>query len=275
MSRRGTMGLLLVLAGACADAPPPGLGPAMAAIELPKALREVSGMVAHGEQFLCVQDERGQLYVVDRDGTIQEQRKFGPKGDYEDLAVVGDELFVLRSDGALLRRPLGGGETGPSYQLGSPDFEYESLAYDQHRHRLLLTAKATRLPHVGPEPVRAVLAFELTRGEPAATPAVELSLVAFAQAAAAVGHRGRFGLRIGALAVDPDGELLWVLAGPDGMLFAMAWSGAVRGAWRLDLRLLPQAEGLCFDATGRLWIASEAAGGTARLVAYTRPALPR
>lgn len=275
MNRRVAVALLPALLGGCAESSTGGLGQPSTTIELPKALREVSGVVAAADRFLCVQDERGQLYVVDGRGQLQEQRKFGGKGDYEDLAVVGDELFVLRSDGTLLQRRLGGGDAGVEFALGRPGLEYESLAYDAPRHRLLLAAKAATAPGVPLGAVRDVLAFDLGRRELATTPALQLSLDACARAAAAAGHRGRFALRIGALAVDPGGEVLWVLAGADGLLFAVAWNGDVRAAWRLDTRLLPQAEGLSFDATGRLWFASEAAGGTARLVAYARPTLPR
>lgn len=271
---RAAVTLLTVLAG-CAERAATDLGPPRTTLELPKALREVSGVVAAADRFLCVQDERGQLYVVDGRGEIQEQRKFGPKGDYEDLAVVDDELFVLRSDGTLLQRSLGGGDAGAEFALGRPGVEYEALAHDAKRARLLVAEKGAlaRGATLGAE--RNVLAFDLGSRSAAPGLALRLSLDACSRAAAAAGLRGRLELRISAVAVDPTGDTLWVLAGADGALFAVAWDGQVRGAWGLDRRLLPQAEGLCFDATGRMWFASEAAGGTARLVAFGRPHLPR
>jgi uncharacterized protein YjiK len=267
--------LALLAALAACSAPPAGggLGGPVAVLELPKGLRELSGVAVVGAQFWCVQDERGAIYRVDRDGKVVADAKFGAKGDYEDLAVVGDDPFVLRSDGRLVA--VADDRIAAEYELGSPGYEYESLAHDAARRRLLYAPKASgkRLAALGDE--RPVYAFDLATRAAVTEPILRLSLAATLRVAVAAGLGGAIELRTSALAVDPDGEHLWVLAGTDRLLVQASWDGAVHAVYRLDAELLPQPEALCFDADGLLWIGTEGAGDRAKLVAFARPSPTR
>src|SRR5262245_58202966 len=72
---------------------------------LPPQLREVSAIVAVDERTVaCVQDEVGALFFVDLRGELPlRMAPFAERGDYEGLARVGDDFWVLRSDGFLMR----------------------------------------------------------------------------------------------------------------------------------------------------------------------------
>lgn len=68
------------------------------------ALLEISGIAfTSKDEMYALQDEEGQLYrVALSDGRILYSSRFWKKGDYEDVAVTGNHIIVLRSDGALL-----------------------------------------------------------------------------------------------------------------------------------------------------------------------------
>jgi uncharacterized protein YjiK len=263
--------LLGALAACSATESGHGLGRPIAVLELPKGLRELSGVAAVGAQFWCVQDERGAIYRVDRDGNTVADTKFGAKGDYEDLAVVDELAFVLRSDGHLVA--VEHGKATGEFALGSRGYEYESLAYDAPHQRLLYAPKASgkRLAALGDD--RPVYAFDLATRTAQLEPVLRLSLAATVRVAVAAGLGGAIELRTSALATDPDGEHVWVLSGPDRLLVAARRDGTVRAVFRLDGNLLPQPEALCFDAGGLLWIGTEGAGERAKLVAFPRPTL--
>lgn len=252
---------------ACSTKAP--LGPALHSIKLKKSLREVSGMVAVDTQFLCVQDERGTLFRLNRDGDVVAEQRFGANGDYEDLAQVGEQVFVLRSDGQLLA--IQGDAVHATYSLGQRAYEYESLAHDNTRQRLLFAPKASgkHLKQLGDD--RPIFAFDLRTNTPDPTPVLTISRTAVREACRAVGGARSVQLRLTALAVDPLGQQLWLLSGPDALLFACDWTGKVLGAFPLDQDLLPQPEALCFDAQRLLWIGSEGTSGKARLLAWHVP----
>src|SRR5574339_1290939 len=71
-------------------------------------LREISGIVwdNHNDQFIAHQDEKGQIFFLDRSaGAIMgDPYVFTPeKGDYEDIAIIDKDIYVLRSDGAIFK----------------------------------------------------------------------------------------------------------------------------------------------------------------------------
>src|SRR5688572_15956971 len=109
---------------------------------LPDDLREISAIAAADDHTLaCVQDEKGSLYFFDLDqGRVVRRAKFGPKGDYEGLAKVGDDYWVLRSDGMMLRLVAAADryEIAETLATGLGVKEFEGLAVDRAANRFVL-----------------------------------------------------------------------------------------------------------------------------------------
>ncbi|MGB3800733.1 MAG: hypothetical protein WA952_13035, partial [Lewinella sp.] len=73
-------------------------------VELPDELEEISGLTLDGDDLLAIQDENGIIFRVSAvDGSITERIWFGDDGDYEGLALVGEEIWVAKSNGHLYR----------------------------------------------------------------------------------------------------------------------------------------------------------------------------
>lgn len=133
---------------AIADANPRQASP-IAVWILPPELREVSGltMTADGRMF-AHQDEDGTIYQIDPKTGIVVKRfalEGKPVGDFEAIAAVGTDLYLLESNGKLFvfregpedaRVPFTKYET----RLGK-ECEFESLAYEPDSSRLLLACK--------------------------------------------------------------------------------------------------------------------------------------
>lgn len=69
--------------------------------DLPDILNEISGIaIADTNTVLCIQDELGAVFKYNLSNEeIVKVYRFTDVGDFEDIAINGDFLFVLRSDG--------------------------------------------------------------------------------------------------------------------------------------------------------------------------------
>lgn len=241
-------------------------------VYLPPELMEVSALTeAVAGRVSCLQDENGEIYIVDLErGEIVQSQSFGPPGDYEGLAVTetGD-FWVLRSDGALLELYPGNGglAIGTEYRLsGSGHKDFEGLAYDPVRNRLLVSAKDK-------DPVdkdlRHVFAFDLQHKSFEKAPYLELSITAVNQrlrdsgieVPRRVSKKGKvkdaLKLRFSSLAIRPGTGDLVLLSSSEPCLLTLDSSGTIRNLQTLDPGTLPKPEGLVFLSRDKLLIASE------------------
>jgi len=116
---------------------------------MPDALNEISGIAFHqgkANMLYAEQDEEGRVYYFDLNNMHLTHTKFDKKGDYEDIAIIGEQVIVLRSDGALFLFPFD--------QIGKPDAtgvkkwdsllpkgEYEGMYGDEKTGQLYVLCK--------------------------------------------------------------------------------------------------------------------------------------
>ena len=98
-----SLGAVIFLACARHTLIPYNLNEPTTVLVLPDTLREISDIsMIDSNRIACIQDENGILFIVNaRDGKIEKQLTFAPNGDYEGIAVVKENIYVLRSDGFL------------------------------------------------------------------------------------------------------------------------------------------------------------------------------
>ncbi|MBC12882.1 MAG: hypothetical protein CMM85_07930 [Rhodothermaceae bacterium] len=235
-----------------------------ARFEMPADLVEISALTVMDDGHLgAVQDEDGDLYVLSAEtGRVTAVVPFGPPGDYEGVERVGDRLFVLRADGAVLELD---GWAGPEARstvyetgLGAKDCDAEGLG--ARDGRLLIACKEGD----GDDRSR-VYAFDLAANALVSTPVLAL-------------HRdGVPGddkkLRPSALAVHPITGHTVVLSSKREALVVLDADGTVVDVWDLSPAGLEQPEGLAFLPNGDALVSSEGTDGPAVILRFTyRPA---
>ncbi|MFW5705550.1 MAG: SdiA-regulated domain-containing protein, partial [Bacteroidota bacterium] len=114
---------------------------------LPTILEEISGnSLLNDHIMICVQDEKGDLFFYN----LEERRlikrvDFGKDADYEDVTLIGDEAWVLRSNGTLYRIRYFDDEdrieTREIKTALSGKNNCEGLCYDPVENRLLIALK--------------------------------------------------------------------------------------------------------------------------------------
>ncbi|MBL0126436.1 MAG: SdiA-regulated domain-containing protein [Flavobacteriales bacterium] len=245
-------------------------------IELPKELREVSGLAWWDKDHIAmVQDEQGDLFVYDisRKKMIHD-KDFGKRGDHEGVASDGEQLYIVRSDGRIYRTQGVSGKDVEHWDTPlKAQNDVEGICWDPVRQRLLLACKADPGAGLDPKNQRAVYAFDPASGEMDDAPVLVLALDSIAPALARRGQRSvGFHFAPSAIAIHPGTGQVWVLSAKDPMIVVVDATARVIDATHLDPLLFPQPEGLTFDPDGSLYISSEDKGHGRLLVFQHRTA---
>jgi len=257
---------------------------------LPDELHEISAIAAADDHTLaCVQDEKGALFFFDLDqGRIVRRAKFGPRGDYEGLAKVGGEYWVLRSDGVLLRLVAAEDrfEIAETLATGLPVKEFEGLAVDYAANRFVLAPKSVAKETEERE-LRPLFAFDLATRLAAKEPLLTLRLDEVLDAARLQGidvptrttKRGKekpsVRLFFAEVAMHPQTGDLWLLSAGDRALLVVDRNGQFRGMHFFSAVEMPQPEAATFLPNCDLVLGSEGAGGQGVLRVYARVTQPR
>lgn len=216
--------------------------------ELPKKLREVSGLSYYkGTQLVAVNDEEGIVYFFDyKLGKIVNEITFGKDGDYEGIEVVGDEIFILKSNGKIKSFKA---EEAFEREIDCTDpdvLEYEGLAYDAKQHYLLLAAKE-RIKGIDDRKV--IYAYDLKKKTFFKSIVIPENQVA--------GDTQNKDFRPSGIAMHPNTGETFIVASKGKKLLVLASDGKKETLVNLDKDLYYQPEGICFAPNGDLFISSE------------------
>ncbi|SDY04168.1 SdiA-regulated domain-containing protein [Hymenobacter psychrophilus] len=244
---------------------------------MPVELAELSGIAFSGNgQLTGVEDETGRLYEYSlADRRVTSTVDFGPAGDYEDLARVGGDWLVLRSDGTLFRHSASGTQ---QYQTGlTTENNAEGLTYDARSKTLLVACKGAPGGNLTATK-RAIYRLDPTTYKVQTPAAYLLDVDAIVASVPKPGgadtapeitkknKRGKEdkhmsglkGFAPSAVAVHPRTGHVFVLSARQNALVELNEAGKLLAAAPLPGNLFPQAEGLAFTPEGDLYIATEA-----------------
>lgn len=236
--------------------------PALVISLINEELKEISGLSPTDVPgvYCAIADERGEIFFIDaeKNGVVSRRVLFRDKGDFEGVEMVGNTVYALKSNGAIFAVENWKNEGSlkmEEYRTGlSPENDFEGLCYDPKRHSLLLAAKGN------PEndAMRNIYAFNLKTKQIEPNPVYSLNprdvntLIAYGS-----DEKQHFFSPSG-IAIHPKTKELYIISTALKRLVVLnPENGAIRTAARLDKGILPQPEGIAFDAQGNLYLSSE------------------
>ena len=245
--------LFLLLSGCSAkpveDASPYSLSKPDAVYELPKALKEISGIALVNDSTLaCVEDEHGVIYFYNlNQRKISHVLPFGPDGDYEDIAIKGDTIFVLRSDGLLYEISQFNSKptilTLALFEKHKEAQDVEGLWYISKTNELLLASKSDG----------SVYSYSLGKQE---------------LSSESIKIKTPFRFYPSAVAVHSISSELYVLESKGNSLLILKPSGEVNKSIELHGHHFKQPEGIAFSRSGDLYISNEGRDGKANILFF-------
>jgi uncharacterized protein YjiK len=250
--------------------------------ELPQSLHEISGlgMGPNGKTLAAVEDETGSLFLLEKTtGRILHEIPFWKDGDYEGVEFVGEEVFVVKSNGNLYQIQNPATEAQIVIKHDSPykkEYDIEGLALDPSHNRLLLACKGD----AGVPNGRAIFSFHLGQLAFDTIPTYTIlgdSITAFVQANTELDRweklaelfnpdESELAFSPSAIALHPLTGNLYLLSSVGKLLVVLdPASGHVIHIQKLKKSVHAQPEGICFDADGTMFISNEGKDGVAKI----------
>lgn len=236
--------------------------------ELKQKLQEISGIALTGNgKFLAIEDEHGILFEIDSvSGDISRELKFSGKGDFEDLALAGDTVWVLKTDGVLFRLTNIASGKPAVKEFPTPlnrDDDPEGMFYDAPNRRLLISCKDFSGPAGELRESRQVYAYYPGKAEFDEAP---VYTVLPDEIKNATGHDVNY--QPSAIAIHPLTKDIYILTSAGKHLVALKPNGDVLGSWPLSNPYFKQPEGLAFAANGDMFISNEGKGTMGNILLF-------
>ena len=246
--------------------------------ELPKKLIEISGLSYVGNHKLaCVQDEKGNVYIFNlKTEEIEKKIKFGNVGDYEGIEVVGNNAWVLKSNGTLFKVKDYLNDKEPHTKKCTTALtgknDTEGLTYDPINNKLLIACKGHPfLDDKEGKEYKAIYNFDINTKHLDIEPflVIEMDTIKYYKnynTMTRVGvellalfdsSKGDVSFQPSGIAVNPISGNIFILASVGNLLVVFSRNGDMLAMIELKSKYHPHPEGICFSPNGTLYISNE------------------
>ena len=258
--------------------------------DLPASLNEISGISYYDKnKIVCVQDEKAVIYFFDtKKGKVIKKYDFGEDADFEDISVVGDNAYALRSDGTLFKiRDFQKNQKKTIKINTSLDGKNntEGLAFDRESNSLLIACKDS--PSINEEELHggfnAIYRFDLKNEKLIEKPEYLLDFKIvdkirfkgsiekiFVEAARKLNlTEDETSFHPSGIAINPlETEKIYMISGVEKLMIVMDKDGMILDIIDLDSRIFNQPEGICFSNDGDLFISNEGENGDENILKF-------
>lgn len=227
---------------------------------MPQSLKEISGIVfRHGksDSLYAEQDEEGRVFYFKLGDKQVNYSKFGKAGDYEDIAILGDQVIMLRSDGVFFIFPFKQVrsrdiQTVQKWNDILPAGEYEGLYGDEKTNQLYALCKHCDVDNTAK--TNSGYIFKLSANG-AIKQAGQFS-INVKDIEAMLGKK-KVAFHPSALAKNQSTNEWYVLSSVNKVLVVTDAAWKVKAVYPLDPSLFIQPEGIAFDNQNNLYISNE------------------
>jgi len=228
---------------------------------MPSSLLEISGIAFYqmnSDTVYSIQDEDGKLFRQKWDVKKQKNMKFGPKGDYEDLAIFHERVFILKSNGAIYSFPFEESVKEESDKVKEtkrliPKAEYESLYADEQNNKLYVLCKNCPVDKKNKQVTGYILNYEVTSDSISLADSFKVDL----NQLKTINTKLKTSLSPSALTKNPRTNEWYILSSANKLLIVTDASWKIKEAHKLNSSTFNQPEGLAFDKDLNLFISNE------------------
>jgi uncharacterized protein YjiK len=227
---------------------------------MPENLLEISGIAFNGgnaDTFYAIQDEDGKLFYGKLGADMVNHTKFGKHGDYEDVAICGNLIIVLKSNGKLYTFPLSEvkePELTNVQELDAllPGGEYESMYADEAARKLYVLCKNCDDDKTSKSSSGYILDIA-ANGTLKLTGNFQIDVKQIKK----LSGESKVNFRPSAMAKNPITKQWYIVSSVNELLVVADANWKVVGTYGIDHKVFLQPEGLAFDKKGNMYISNE------------------
>ncbi|MEJ6979014.1 SdiA-regulated domain-containing protein [Pedobacter sp. P351] len=226
--------------------------------DLPENLKEISALsFIDNDRFACIQDEKGKIFIYNtKTNKIEKEIPFGDDGDYEGLALAGQDAFVLQADGVIFQVK--------NYTSAKPliiehkthltsEQDPEAMCYDSKNNRLLVAIKDSEPEH---DDYKGIYAFNLTELKMEEAPVFKINLNDQIFEKVKEKKKGS-AMQPSDIAIHPKTGDIYITEGTKPKLLILDSKGNAKKLFQLKSSDFNQPEGISFSPEGDLYISNE------------------
>lgn len=228
---------------------------------MPESLLEISGIAFYkgkADTVYSIQDEEGSVFRQKWGVKHQKNVSFASKGDYEDIAIFNEKVFVLKSNGHLYSFPFSETvkEKAEHVKVSKklvPKGEYESLYADPETQKVYVLCKSCPVDKKKKTSTGYVLNYDLKLDSliPESTFSIDLEQIK------KLNPKLKASLSPSALTKNPKTKEWYILASANKLLVIADENWKVKQVHRLNSSIYNQPEGIAFDNDMNLYISNE------------------
>lgn len=230
---------------------------------LKKKLLEVSGIVYLGnDSMAAINDEKGELFIVNLKDNESLKYKFKGKDDYEDLVKTDSFYYVAESDGDIHELTFPPQVKSTTYHFPGNDkkTEFESLVWYKNLNKLVLISKDQRDRMGGIY----AYSFDLATKQFDTTPFFHIPLKdIFTEL-----QNYSAECKPSAAALHPVNNKLYIIASVGKVLMICSPEGRLEKIYKLNPSQFAQPEGISFANNGDMYISNEGLNGKATILKF-------
>lgn len=228
---------------------------------MPESLLEISGIAFYkgkADTVYSIQDEEGSVFRQKWGVKHQKNVSFASKGDYEDIAIFNEKVFVLKSNGHLYSFPFSETvkEKAEHVKVSKklvPKGEYESLYADPETQKVYVLCKSCPVDKKKKTSTGYVLNYDLKLDSliPESTFHIDLEQIK------KLNPKLKASLSPSALTKNPKTKEWYILASANKLLVIADENWKIKQVHRLNSSIYNQPEGIAFDNNMNLYISNE------------------
>ncbi len=223
-----------------------------------ESLQEISGIAFNNfrnDTIYAIQDEEGKLFYWQPGSKKISSTKFAKHGDYEDLAILSNVVFILRSDGILYSFPVSAKNepsvTSREWPNLLPKGEYEGLYADAKQNSLYVLCKKC----ADDKPSKEVSGYILQMLNDSLTNTSSFTIDV--RQIQPLTQKKNVKFHPSALAFNEYTSEWFILSASNKMLVITDDGWKVKQVLELDPGTFLQPEGIAFDSEHNLYISNE------------------
>jgi uncharacterized protein YjiK len=249
--------------------------------KLPKSLVEISGLsYINNQRLACIQDENGIIYIFNvKNGEVEQEISFGDNGDYEGIEVIENNAWVLKSNGTLYVVTDYLNKTEPETKKITTPLSgrnnAEGLAYDPLNKNLIIACKGYPFLEDKKESgYKAIYSFNLATRKLDKKPLllIDLDTIKYYKKYDPMSRlgdevmayldpsEGDKTFQPSGIAIHPVTGDLFILGSVGRLLLVFSGKGDMLAIVKLQQKIFPKPEGICFGRDGTLYISNEGGG---------------